>query len=74
MLGAMGAGGCSGMVGVGDAMPEGWLRGEGSITFVRFGSGDEGSEGGSWVGAGVSADILRVCEGGIWKAQGGEGE
>lgn len=44
---------------------DGWLRVEGSITFVRFGRGEEGREGGSWVGAGVSADIVRfVCGGG----------
>ena len=63
----MGAGGCSavGMLavrGVGVAEPESmalarveaWLRGVGSMTFVRLGSGDEGSEGGSWGGRGVS--------------------
>lgn len=42
---------------------EGWAtKGAGSITFVRLGSGELGSEGGSWVGAGVwvvvSSDIL----------------
>ena len=47
--------------GVGVARPEsvlrgsveGCVRGVGSITFVRLGSGLEGSEGGSWSGAGV---------------------
>lgn len=46
---------------------EGWLSDEGSITFVRFGRGEEGSEGGSWVGAGV-ADML-----GVVVLEGGEG-
>ena len=69
----MGAGGCRlplvGIVllarGVGVAKPESVprgrvevvLRGVGSITFVRLGRGDEGSEGGSWAGRGVS-DIV----------------
>jgi hypothetical protein len=52
-LGAIGAGGCSAAMsialvsGVGVAVPEAVVRGEGSITFVRFGSGEDGSEGGS---------------------------
>lgn len=62
----MGAGGCrtEDMLarGVGVAEPESvprgsveaWLRGVGSMTFVRLGSGDEGRDGGSWVGRGVS--------------------
>jgi hypothetical protein len=62
--------------GVGVARPEsvprgsvdGCVRGVGSITFVRLGSGLEGSDGGSWSGAGVlvevgsAVDILRRCE------------
>ena len=44
---------------------EGWLSEEGSITFVRFGRGEEGSEGGSWVGAGVAYMLgVVVLEGG----------
>jgi hypothetical protein len=46
--------------GVGVAAPESvcgsveaWVSGVGSITFVRFGSGELGREGGSCVGAGV---------------------
>lgn len=35
------------------------LRGVGSITFVRLGSGEDGREGGSWAGSGVS-DIIVV--------------
>lgn len=62
----MGAGGCrtEDMLarGVGVAEPESvprgsveaWLRGVGSMTFVRLGSGDEGRDGGSWGGRGVS--------------------
>ena len=45
---------------------EGWLSVEGSITFVRLGRGEDGREGGSWVGAGV-ADIL-----GMFGVEGGE--
>lgn len=49
--------------GVGVAVPESEPRGRvdvlesgvGSMTLVRFGSGEEGSEGGSWSGAGVEA-------------------
>lgn len=72
MFGAIGAGGCSAAMfasGVGVAVPESvprgsvecWVRGVGSITRVRFGRGEEGREGGSWVGAGVcvgSVDIV----------------
>jgi hypothetical protein len=58
--------------GVGVAAPESgswrgsvepWVRGEGSITFVRFGRGEFGREGGSWVVLGVavgSVDIFCV--------------
>lgn len=59
--------------GVGVAAPESgsWergsmeacVRGEGSITFVRFGNGELGREGGSWVVLGVavgSVDIFYV--------------
>jgi len=56
------------MRGVGVAVPESsadacgkdcwFVRGVGSITFVRFGRGEAGREGGSWVGAGVEVDIL----------------
>ena len=67
--GAMGAGGwrlamlCALASGVGVAVPESvprgsvfaWLSGVGSITFVRFGKGELGRDGGSWVGAGVCA-------------------
>lgn len=69
MLGATGAGGWSADMllasGVGVAAPESLVRGSaeasvsgvGSITFVRFGSGEAGSEGGSWSGAGVLASV-----------------
>lgn len=72
MLGAIGAGGWRAMArGVGVEVPEseargsvdGWLREEGSMTFVRFGRGDEGREGGSWVGTGVCADMIVRREG-----------
>lgn len=37
------------------------LKGAGSITFVRFGRGEEGSDGGSWVnGAGVEVSELDI--------------
>lgn len=36
------------------------VRGEGSITFVRLGRGEEGSEGGSWV-VGVAVGSAIVC-------------
>ena len=62
----MGAGGCRTddmfARGVGVASPEsvprgrvvGWVRGEGEITFVRLGRGEEGRLGGEWGGKGVS--------------------
>lgn len=62
----MGAGGCRTddmfARGVGVARPEsvprgrveGWVRGEGEITFVRLGRGEEGRLGGEWGGKGVS--------------------
>lgn len=54
--------------GVGVAVPESAprgsveadVRGEGSMIFVRLGSGDEGREGGSWV-VGVAAGSAIVC-------------
>jgi hypothetical protein len=58
--------------GVGVAAPESvprgseslCVRGVGSITRVRFGSGEDGKEGGSWKGAGVvegsSAIVQRI--------------
>jgi hypothetical protein len=53
---------CVAAKGVGVAAPESvprgrveaWERGVGSMTFVRFGRGDEGRDGGSWTGTGVS--------------------
>jgi hypothetical protein len=64
----MGACAWSDMRGVGVAVPESSaeargselvvVSGVGSITFVRFGSGEAGSDGGSWVGAGVEADMV----------------
>lgn len=77
MLGARGAGGGrAAMVelarGVGVAVPEslvrgsveGWSSGAGSMTFVRLGRGELGSDGGSWPGAGVLASfgILSVVD------------
>jgi hypothetical protein len=59
---------CVAARGVGVAAPESvprgkveaWERGVGSMTLVRFGRGDEGREGGSWVGRGVF-DIVPFC-------------
>ena len=64
------------MRGVGVAVPESSAeargsevvveRGVGSITFVRLGNGEAGSEGGSWVGAGVAdmfGEFLGVVRG-----------
>jgi hypothetical protein len=56
---------CEAAKGVGVAAPESvprgrveaWERGVGSMTFVRLGRGDDGRDGGSWIGMGVS-DIL----------------
>lgn len=58
--------------GVGVAVPESlsraWgsveadVRGEGSMTFVRLGRGEEGSDGGSWV-VGVAAGSAIACVG-----------
>jgi hypothetical protein len=76
--GAIGAGGCKAAIlvlasGVGVAVPESllrgsveaWLSGAGSITLVRFGRGELGREGGSWVGAGVLASFDIVCDVGV---------
>jgi hypothetical protein len=52
---------------------EAWERGVGSMTFVRLGRGDDGRDGGSWIGMGVS-DIFflrRVGSSVVWR--GGEG-
>lgn len=62
----MGAGGCKAAMsialvsGVGVAVPEAVVRGEGSITFVRFGSGEFGSDGGSWVTEGVAVGSVDI--------------
>lgn len=81
--GAIGAGGCKAAMfasGVGVAAPESiprgrvdvWESGVGSMTLVRLGSGELGSEGGSWVGSGVAVssalDIVVVVS-----PEGGEG-
>jgi hypothetical protein len=72
MLGAIGAGGCRDAMsivldsGVGVAVPEVVLfSGDGSITFVRFGRGELGREGGSWVTEGVAegSDIFCIWSG-----------
>ena len=72
--GAIGAGGGKAAMwelasGVGVAVPESLLRGSveawssgaGSMTLVRFGSGELGRDGGSWAGAGVLAWFDIVC-------------
>lgn len=41
-----------------------WVKGVGSITRVRFGKGELGSEGGSWMGAGVEVSSLDILE--LW--------
>lgn len=51
------------------------VRGVGSITFVRLGSGEEGRDGGSWAGRGVSDIVVVVLsfgEDGLF-GRGGEG-
>ena len=63
--------------GVGVAKPESVPRGSvdvvlsgvGSMTFVRLGRGDEGSDGGSWAGRGVSDIVCCVC----WRLERGRG-
>lgn len=79
MEGAIGAGACREAMfamlarGVGVDVPASSPRGSvetlesgvGSITFVRFGRGEEGREGGSWVGWGVDMSSLVDC----WKVR-----
>jgi hypothetical protein len=70
---------CAFAKGVGVAVPESvprwrvdaWESGEGSITFVRLGSGEFGRDGGSCAGAGVDVDIFVVWWWWWWVPEGG---